>query len=125
LTQKVPKLADMMMDRARMRWPTCLPKRSQAADRLNQPAERMNEEVQRRADVIGIVPNDAAVIRLAGALMLEQNDELRVSRRYMTLETTGSVSHKPIVGLPALAACTRTRSCRGSTVPTPPRRTRP
>ena len=49
-------------------------------------------------------PNDAAVIRLVGALMLEQNDERAVSRRYMTLETLGSVSHNPTVSLPALAA---------------------
>ena len=68
------------------------------------PLERVNKEIKRRADVIGIFPNDAAVVRLAGALMLEQNDEWAVSRRYMTLETLGSVSHNPIVSLPALAA---------------------
>jgi transposase-like protein len=68
------------------------------------PLERVNKEIKRRADVIGMFPNDAAVVRLVGALMLEQNDEWAVSRRYMTLETLGSVSHKPIVSLPALAA---------------------
>ena len=68
------------------------------------PLERVNKEIKRRADVIGIFPNDAAVVRLVGALMLEQNDEWAVSRRYMTLETLGSVSHNPIVSLPALAA---------------------
>lgn len=47
---------------------------------------------------------DAAVVRLVGALMLEQNDEWAVSRRYMMLETIGSLNHNPIVSLPALAA---------------------
>lgn len=64
----------------------------------------MNKEIKRTADAIGIFPNDAAVIRLVGALMLEQNDEWAVSRRYMTLETIGSVGHIPIVCRPAMAA---------------------
>ena len=57
-----------------------------------------------RQTIYNIFPNREAVIRLVGALMLEQNDEWAVSRRYMTLETLGSVSHNPIVSLPALAA---------------------
>jgi putative transposase len=69
-----------------------------------QPAGKGEQEFKRRADVIGIFPNDAAVIRRVGALMLEKNDEWAVSRRYMTLETSGSVSHDPIVSLPAIAA---------------------
>jgi len=53
------------------------------------PLERVNKEINRRANVIGIFPNTAAVIRLVGALMLEQKEEWAVSRRrYMTLETT-------------------------------------
>ncbi len=68
------------------------------------PLERVNEEIKRRADVIGIFPNDAAEVCLVGALALEQNDEWVVSRRYMTMESFGSVTQNPIVRLPAMAA---------------------
>ena len=68
------------------------------------PLERVNKEIRRRADVIGIFPNTAAVIRLVGALMLEQNDEWSVSRRYMTLETIGTLSDNPRISLPVLTA---------------------
>ncbi len=53
------------------------------------PLERVNREVKRRAAVIGIFPNDEAIIRLVGALMLETNDECAIARRYMSLETRG------------------------------------
>ncbi len=65
--------------------------------------ERLNGEVKRRTEVVGVFPNDEAIVRLVGAILLEQNDEWAVQRaRYMTLETMAALSDDPIVGLPAM-----------------------
>jgi transposase-like protein len=66
--------------------------------------ERLNGEVKRRTDVVGIFPNEEAIYRLVGAILLEQNDEWAVQRaRYMTLETIASLSDDGTVSLPAMA----------------------
>jgi transposase-like protein len=66
--------------------------------------ERLNGEIKRRTEVVGIFPNDEAVVRLVGAILLEQNDEWAVQRaRYMTLETIAVLSDDAVVGLPAVA----------------------
>lgn len=69
----------------------------------NNPIERLNGEIKRRTNVVGIFPNEAAITRLVGAILLEQNDEWAVQRaRYMTLETMAPLSDNPIVMLSAV-----------------------
>jgi transposase-like protein len=101
---RVPKLAGLM-DAAE---PDVLaymafPPQHRAKLHSTNPLERLNGEVKRRSEVVGIFPNEAAVTRLIGALLLEQNDEWSVQRaRYMTLETISPLSDDAIVSLPAL-----------------------
>jgi transposase-like protein len=69
------------------------------------PLERLNGDIKRRTDVVGLFPNEGAITRLVGAILREQNDEWAVQRaRYMTLETIVPLSDNPRVSLPAVAA---------------------
>jgi len=72
---------------------------------VTNPIERLDGEIKRRTDVVGIFPNDEAIVRLVGALLLEQNDEWAVQRaRYMTLETIAPMGDDPVISLPAVAS---------------------
>ncbi len=67
------------------------------------PLERLNKEIKRRTHVVGIFPNQNAIVRLVGALMLEQNDEWAVTRRYMTLEPIDEVCKDQTVDVVKIA----------------------
>ena len=106
LRPKLPKLA-VLMDQAETDVLAYMsfPKDHRPKLHSTNPLERLNGEIKRRTDVVGIFPNEAAITRLVGAILLEQNDEWAVQRaRYMTLETIGSLSDDPILKLPAVAA---------------------
>ncbi len=91
--EKFPKLAALLDEAehdvlAFMNFPKA--HRKQLAS--TNPLERVNAEIKRRTDVVGIFPNDASIVRLVGALLLEQNDEWQLQRRYMQLEGLDVVS---------------------------------
>jgi transposase-like protein len=106
LRPKLPKLADLM-DQAE---PDVLaymgfPLQHRTKLHSTNPLERLNGEIKRRTEVVGIFPNEAAITRLVGAILLEQNDEWAVQRaRYITLESMAPVGDDPLLGLPDLAA---------------------
>jgi putative transposase len=93
LRTKFPKLAVLLNDAkddvlAFMDFPKA--HRTQLAS--TNPLERVNAEIKRRTNVVGIFPNDGSIIRLVGAMLLEQNDEWQLQRRYMQLEGLQTVS---------------------------------
>ena len=105
LRSRVPRLA-ALMDTAEEDVLAFMsyPKEHRAKIHSTNPLERLNGEIKRRTDVVGIFPNEAAAIRLVGAILLEQNDEWAVQRRYMSLEGLAPVSDAPAVSLPTVTA---------------------
>ena len=105
LRAKFPKLA-AMMDDAEHEVLTFMdfPKEHRVKIHSTNVLERLNGEIKRRADVVGIFPNEAAIRRLVGALLMEQNDEYAIQKRYISLESLAQLSENPAIRLPAAPA---------------------
>jgi putative transposase len=105
-----------MADQFRPRWPKLgslmdesehevlaylgFPAQHRAKLHSTNPLERLNKEVKRRADVVGIFPGEAAIVRLIGAVLLEANDEWQLQHRYMQVEAMAELAPPLIEGEP-------------------------
>ena len=105
LREKFPKLATMM-EAAENEVLSFMefPKEHRVKIHSTNVLERLNGEVKRRSDVVGIFPNERAIRRLVGALLLEQNDEYAIQKRYMGVESMAQLSENPTIRLPAAPA---------------------
>jgi putative transposase len=105
LQAKFPKLATMMIDTEHEVLAFLdFPKEHRVKIHSTNVLERLNGEIKRRANVVGIFPNEGAVRRLVGALLMEQNDEYAIQNRYMSLESLATMSENPAIRLPAAPA---------------------
>jgi putative transposase len=105
LRPRWPKLADLMDDSEHdVLAYLAFPAQHRTKLHSTNPLERLNKEVKRRADVVGIFPNEASITRLIGAVLLEQNDEWQLQHRYMQLEAMAELAQPDTLALPPKAA---------------------
>ena len=107
------KVWRQMADQFRPRWPKPaalmdesehdvlaymgFPARHRAKLHSTNPLERLNKEVKRRADVVDIFPGESGIVRLIGAVLLEQNDEWQLQHRYMQVEAMAELLAPPLI----------------------------
>jgi putative transposase len=103
LRKKFPKLSKMFDEsESEVLAYMSFPKAHRTQISSTNPLERVNAEIKRRTNVVGIFPNDQSIIRLVGALLMEQNDEWQLQRRYMQLEGLASLSDNSRQRMPAV-----------------------
>ena len=91
-----PKLADFIIDsEADVLAYTTFPSQHRTKLYPTNPLERLNKEVKRRADVVGIFPNEDSIVRLIAAALLEANDDWQLQHRYMQIEGMAELSTGP------------------------------
>ena len=108
LRPRWPKLADLMdASEHDVLAYMSFPRQHRTKLHSTNPIERLNKEVKRRADVVGIFPNEASIMRLIGAVLFEANDEWQTSSRYMMVEAFAQIDTEeidPILSITTKAA---------------------